>query len=157
MEATYGRAQKLGTTLVIKREIPNFGEAHIHYWKLTSHTCKRSACQRIGQAGTPWPLVMAMQKAENKPTARMYQLKEACEYDPVRQLLNAPPGLVPAGRAVSSLDVLQALKVMDMRIVGDLFQQVELSNLCAQVFVYTLVMVYTLVIGVYTERCWCIH
>ena len=108
---------------VVTREVPNLGVSELNLLKVTSHTAKRTACQRIGASGASWPMLLAMQKAENRATALMYQMREAHEYDSVRQLLNAPSALVPCGRVASMLDVLQAVKTSDARLVGRLMQQ----------------------------------
>ena len=147
---------------VVSREVPNLGVSELNLLKVTSHTAKRTACQRIGASGAAWPMLLAMQKAENRATALMYQMREAHEYDSVRQLLNAPSALVPCGRVASMLDVLQAVKTSDARLVGRLMQQA-----CALVCVYTtlvyaprvyiVALVYTQALHfVYTQLCWCI-
>ena len=101
---------------VIVRKIPNVGESHVPFYRLTSHTKKRSASEATGHSGALWGVLMAMQKSANRETAMMYHMKESVEYTPIRQLLNAPAGLLPSMRVVSQLDVLQQLKITEARL-----------------------------------------
>ena len=65
---------------VVSRTIPNMGVSELNLLNVTSHSAKRTACQRIGSSGAPWPLVLALQRAENRATALLYQKKESHEY-----------------------------------------------------------------------------
>ena len=124
-QAAWGQAKwKPGHGSVIERSLPNVGSAELPLLRITSHSAKRSACQRIARAGAPWPILMAMQKAENRATALMYQMKESMEYDDFRQLLNAPSALLPTSRVTSNIDVLQAVKTSDARLIGRMMEQV---------------------------------
>ena len=98
------------------------------YWKLTSHSKKRSACDQGAHAGVLWSSLCMLQKAENRSTALMYQERESIELTPVRQLLNAPPHLLPKGRVVSLLDLMQQLRITESKILTADATQVCSSN-----------------------------
>ena len=117
MVATYGKPLDDATQgKVIVRKLPNVGESHIPLLKLTSHTKKRSACDQTAHSGVLWASLLMLQKAENRQTALLYQERESMELTPVRQLLNAPPGLLPQGRVVSMLDLLQQLRILETKL-----------------------------------------
>ena len=58
----------------------------------------------------------------------MYQERESIELTPVRQLLNAPPHLLPKGRVVSLLDLMQQLRITESKILTADATQVCSSN-----------------------------
>eukprot|EP00965_Chrysotila_dentata_P197751 6178383-Pleurochrysis_carterae.AAC.1 len=73
-------------------------EALVDPARIVSHIKKRGASQIVAWSGAPMPITQALAKHKNKSAAMIYQERENVELNQFRQLLNAPPGLMPGSR-----------------------------------------------------------
>ena len=93
----------------VVRKMPG-GEQHVPLRTIRSHFKKRGATQQLAWSGAPGSVIQKCALHNNISTKMLYMQQEAVDLQPARQLLNAPPHLLHAGRSFSLLDVMAEVK-----------------------------------------------
>lgn len=88
------RSQTLGEYIV---RIVNGVEQHVPMSTITSHFKKRGATSQLAWSGASGAEVTKCCTHSNVASKNLYLRKQAVDMVPVRQLLNAPPGMLQAG------------------------------------------------------------
>eukprot|EP00965_Chrysotila_dentata_P243059 6205208-Pleurochrysis_carterae.AAC.1 len=109
-------------------------EVYVDPARIVSHMKKRGATHNVAWSGVPLPIIKKFCKHDNKSATMMYMEQETVELAQFRQLLNAPPGLLPSQRAFSNVDIMQQLHLMEQRISTRVLQQAS-DNTKASVMV----------------------